>query len=404
MKRYQPMSALTTITTNSQHVSRRVLLQQGGASLAALSFLSSPALAQALRLQPGEEVIPWLDRPAENPVPEIVGNQLEWEDLDSWTTPNDAFFYVAHHGQPEIDARSWRLQLGGMVQRPLALTLDDLKARPREEVDFTIECSGNHGLPFLTGAIGNARWAGTQLAPILEEAGVKQGGIEVVFFGRDTGEVEVRDITMRHNFARSMSLDEAMSPNILLAYEMNGAPLPRANGFPLRLIAPGWYGVANVKWLDRIEVFSKRYMGHYMARDYVTIREDERDGETVWTETSVGRALLKSAPARVSHRDGRYGVTGAAWGGAVARVEVQIDDGPWREAQLSEGKDDPFTWTFWHLDWDEASEGQHSITSRAIDAQGNEQPAMDDPLIAGKHTYWESNGQVTRTVEITNAN
>jgi DMSO/TMAO reductase YedYZ molybdopterin-dependent catalytic subunit len=282
----------------------------------------------------------------------------------------------------------------------LPLSLDDLKARPRQEVDFTIECSGNHGLPFLTGAIGNARWAGTPLAPILEEAGIKEGGIEVVFFGSDSGEVEVRDIKMTHNFARSMSLAEAMSPHNLLAYEMNGEPLPQANGFPLRLIAPGWYGVANVKWLDRIEVFPTRFQGHYMARDYVTIREHTRNGETVWTETWVGRALLKSAPARVSRHNGSYRISGAAWGGPVARVEVQIDGGDWREARLSEGQDDPFTWSFWHLDWDDATAGEHAITSRAIDADGNIQPSSDDPLIAGKHTRWESNQQVTRRVEI----
>ena len=396
-------SVLTTVMTSSERVSRRVVLQQGGASLAALSFLSSPALAQALQLQQDEEVMPWLDQPADNPVPDVVGNQLEWEKLESWITPNDQFFFVAHHGQPEIDEQTWSLDLGGLVERPATLTLDDLKARPRQEVDFTIECSGNHGLPFVTGAIGNARWAGTPLAPILEEVGVKEGGIEVVFFGRDVGEFEVRDTQITQNFARSMSLEEAMSPHNLLAYEMNGEPLPQANGFPLRLIAPGWYGVANVKWLDRIEVLPTRFMGHYMARDYVTIREQTRDGEALWTETSVGRALLKSAPARVSRRDGQYRIAGAAWGGPVERVEVQVDGGDWREAQLSEGQGDPFTWSFWHIDWDEASPGEHEITSRAVNADGSMQPPSDDPLIAGKQTFWESNGQVTRRVRIPDA-
>ena len=394
------ISDFTTFTKTSQAISRRALLQRGGASLATLSFLSSSALAQALQLQPGEEVMAWLDQPADNPVPHVVGNQLEWEKLESWITPNDQFFFVAHHGQPEIDEQSWRLELGGLVERPLALALDDLKARPRQEVDFTIECSGNHGLPFLTGAIGNARWAGTPLAPILEEAGVKESGIEVVFFGSDVGEFEVRDSKIKQNFARSLSIAEAMSPDNLLAYEMNGEPLPQKNGFPLRLIVPGWYGVANVKWLDRIEVHPTRFMGHYMARDYVTIREQTRDGEALWTETLVGRALLKSAPARVSRRDGQYRIAGAAWGGPVERVEVQIDGGDWREAQLTEGQGDPFTWSFWHIDWNEASPGEHAITSRAVDAEGNIQPAPDDPLIAGKQTYWESNQQVTRRVEI----
>ncbi len=165
-----------------------------------------------------------------------------------------------------------------------------------------MECSGNHGFPFVTGLIGNARWAGTPLAPILEEAGVLDKGIEVVFFGTDKGEVTIRDMKMQQEFARSMSLADAMNPGNLLCYEMNGVTLPAPNGFPLRLIAPGWYGIANVKWLKRIEVRDTRFMSLLMARDYVTIRQEEHNGETVWTETSVGRARLKSAPAKVTRK------------------------------------------------------------------------------------------------------
>ena len=154
---------------------------------------------------------------------------------------------------------------------------------------------------------------------------------------------------------------------------------------------------------DCIEVMNTRFMGHFMARDYVTIREQAGDGETLYTETSVGRTLLKSAPARVSRRDGQYRIAGAAWGGPVERVEVQVDGSEWREAQLSEGQGDPFTWSFWQIDWDEASPGEHEITSRAVDADGNVQPAPDDPLIAGKRTFWESNAQVIRTVRIPDA-
>jgi DMSO/TMAO reductase YedYZ molybdopterin-dependent catalytic subunit len=355
---------------------------------------------QAFQAQPGEVVIPWLDQPAENPEPEIVGNLLRWEELDSWITPNNEFFYVAHYGQPAISESDWRLEVAGLVRQPLTLTLDDLRARPQQELDFTIECSGNHGFPFFTGAIGNARWTGTPLAPILQEAGVQEEGIEVVFFGRDAGDLVVRDITMRQHFARSMSLEDAMSPHNLLVYEMNGEPLPQANGFPVRLITPGWYGIANVKWLERIELRPSRYMGHFMARDYVTIREEERNGETVWMETSVGRSLLKSVPAKVTRNNSTYQIMGAAWGAPIARVEVQIDNGPWLPAPLGQGQDDEFTWTFWQLDWEDASVGEHDITSRAIDAEGNVQPAMTDLHIANKHTYWESNGQVTRHVLI----
>ena len=154
---------------------------------------------------------------------------------------------------------------------------------------------------------------------------------------------------MPQHFARSMSLAEAMSPDNLLCYEMNGAPLPPANGFPLRLIAPGWYGIANVKWLTHIELRDRRLMNRFMARDYVTIREERQDGETVWTETSVGKSLLKSAPAKVTRKDGRYRIIGAAWGAPIAGIEVKIDDGKWRPAAIEKEPEAQFAWRIWSL-------------------------------------------------------
>jgi DMSO/TMAO reductase YedYZ molybdopterin-dependent catalytic subunit len=191
-----------------------------------------------------------------------------------------------------------------------------------------------------------------------------------------------------------------MNPANLLCYEMNGASLPPANGFPLRLIAPGWYGVANVKWLTRIEVRDTRFMNLFMARDYVTIREEKQNGKSVWTETSVGRARLKSAPAKVTRVDDQYRIIGAAWGGAVEKVEVRIDDGNWMAAKIDTSETAEFAWKIWSVDSIELSAGEHAVTSRAIDTQGRIQPAMDDPSIANKHTYWESNGQVTRRIRI----
>jgi DMSO/TMAO reductase YedYZ molybdopterin-dependent catalytic subunit len=379
--------------------SRRQFVQSGTA-FGGLSLINAPFLAHAFPSRKGEQVVPWLDPPPENPAPEAVRNLLQWEELDSWVTPTDEFFAVNHYDWPVIDAAGWTLEIGGSVGRPLAFTLAELQARPRREVAFTLECSGNHGFPWFIGGIGTARWAGTPLAPILEQAQVQDEGREVVFFGSDAGEEEVRGVKMRQNFARSMSLADAMSPDNLLCYEINGAPLPQANGFPVRLIAPGWFGIANVKWLERIEVRPSRYMGRFMARDYVTIREEPRDGETAWIESSVGRALLKSVPAKVTQSDGRYQIVGAAWGAPIARVEVRIDDGPWREATIDRSEEAEFAWKIWSLDWPERAPGEHAVTSRAIDAAGNVQPAPDDPLIANKRTYWESNGQVTRRVRI----
>jgi DMSO/TMAO reductase YedYZ molybdopterin-dependent catalytic subunit len=376
---------------------------QGSTALAGLALLHSPWLAQAFPSRPGEEVIPWLDQPPPHPRPQVVSNQLQWEELDTWITPNAKFFRIAHYQGPlgpGIDAGQWKLEITGLVKRPLTLTLSQLKARPRQEVTFTLECSGNHGFPFFIGGIGTATWVGTPLAPLLQEAGVLDQGIEVVFVGSDAGEEEVRGLKMHQNFARSMSLADAMHSNNLLCYEMNGEPLPRPHGFPLRLIAPGWYGVANVKWLKHIEVRDTRYMGRFMGRDYVTIREEQRDGETVWMETSVGRTQLKSVPAKVTRREGQYRIVGAAWGAPIASVEVQIDEGPWMPAQIDRSEEAEFAWKIWHLEWASPSAGEHRITSRAVDTQGNVQPAPDDPRIARKHTYWESNGQVTRRIRI----
>jgi DMSO/TMAO reductase YedYZ molybdopterin-dependent catalytic subunit len=383
---------------------RRDILVHGGAALATLAAFSSARSATAFPTRPGDVVIPWLDQPDPNPVPEVIQTQLVWEDLDAWITPNDRFFSIAHFDRPTIDASSWSLTVDGLVDRPLDLSLADIKARPRQEVTFTIECSGNHGFPFFTGGIGNAAWAGTPLAAVLEEAGVLDNGIEVVFWGTDAGDIEIHDdtrnVTMHQNFARSMSIEEAMSPDNILCYAMNGADLPAPNGAPLRLIAPGWYGIANVKWLKRIEIRDRRFASLFMGRDYVTIREEEHDGETVWAETSVGRTRLKSAPSRVTRNDEGYRVEGVAWGAPIEKVEVKIDDGPWQPATIDHTEEAEHAWKVWSIDWPDPAPGEHAVTSRAIDASGQVQPAMDDPWIAKKHTYWESNGQITRRVEI----
>ena len=164
--------------------------------------------------------------------------------------------------------------------------------------------------------------------------------------------------------------------------------------------------MANVKWLTRIELRDGRFAGRFMARDYVTIREEQHDGNVVWTFTTVGRDRLKSAPAKVTRRGGRYAVMGAAWGAAIAAVEVSIDGGPWRRAalqrhnRLRSRRSREYAWTFWRFDWGRPAPGPHSVTSRAIDIEGNVQPAPDDPYLASKVTYWESNGQITRRVAI----
>ena len=317
-----------------QNIARREFITKGSAAIAGLAVFYSARPGYAFPGQSGEEIVRWLDQPAPNPVPEVIKNQLVWEDLDSWITPNDKFFSIAHFNRPVIDANTWKLEIDGLVKNPMALTLADIKARPRQEVTFTIECSGNHGLPFFNGGIGNARWAGTPLAPILKEAGVLDSGIEVVFWGADEGEItRPDDVKFKQNFARSMSLADAMDPKNILCYEMNGAPLPPDNGFPLRLIAPGWYGIANAKWLKRIDVRDQRFENRFMGRDYVTLREEDHNGETVWVETigGTGAARVGTGPGhphreRLSDRWSRVGRADRPGRGEDRRWAVDAGD------------------------------------------------------------------------------
>jgi DMSO/TMAO reductase YedYZ molybdopterin-dependent catalytic subunit len=435
---------------DQRNVTRRALLKGGGATLAGFSVLHITSSAHGLTGEPndddvpfddepgaggdppelGDDGIPWDDQPDPIPPPlqDAVGDVLEWEQLNSRITPNDQFFRVRHYGRPDLDATDWRLDIDGLVAEPRTLSLDDLKGRRRQEVEFTLECSGNTGLPFFIGGVGNARWAGTRLAPLLEKAEPSKTATEVIFWGADRGTVTIRDnsgvlsggftgttepdagggldLTITEQFARSMSLDDAMKRDNLLCYEMNAEPLPVEHGFPVRLIAPGWYGVANVKWLTRIQVTDRRYAGRFMARDYVTFREnpDGSDPE-LWTFNTVGRDRLKSAPAKVTQRDGRYTIIGVAWGAAIETVEVSIDGSSWMPATLfghspRHGRSMGVAWRLWTFDWGTPAAGAHEIASRATDVHGNVQPPPEDPFIASRRTYWENNGQITRHVTI----
>ncbi len=245
-----------------ESVSRRSWLK-GGAGLAGAGTMRV-AFPSSVLAQSGEEIIPWLDQPPP-PLPSDVTDNLQpWENLDSWITPADRFFNVNHYGQPDsLDEANWRLDIAGLVARPQSLSVADIRTRERREVDFTLECSGNNGFDWFSTAVGNARWTGTPLSALLRESGVLEQGTEVVFYGVDSGQVTIRDnggilsagrtgmvqpdsdggldLTITEQFARSMSIQDALHPANLLCYEMNGTPLPPEHGFPLRLIAPGWY-------------------------------------------------------------------------------------------------------------------------------------------------------------------
>jgi DMSO/TMAO reductase YedYZ molybdopterin-dependent catalytic subunit len=367
-------------------------------------------LADADFVFPGQEndeqLVPFLG------MPRAVPNRLDWETLDSWLTPSDQVFNVQHYGIPEFDAADYRLEIAGLVERPVTLTLDDIQSRPREDQLMTLECSGNGASKGFMDAIYNSKWTGTRLAPLLEECGIKPAATEVVFFGHDRQEETLREgtnreLTVEVPFGRSMSLLDARRWNALLAYARNDQPIEHRNGAPLRLIVPGWYGIANVKWLRRIELRDRRYMGRYMGRDYVTVRGERHGDEVVFVETSVTRMNLKSIVARVTRRattDGKVPLRayGAVWGDGteIKQVEVRIDDGPWRPAVLDDEPRAQFGWRFFSIDLQAVVPGKHIVVSRAVDVNGRVQPAADDDEIALKKTYWEAYQQWPREIEL----
>ncbi|MBI3678893.1 MAG: sulfite oxidase [Acidobacteria bacterium] len=350
----------------------------------------------AAMAQEADEVIPFADTTPFNP----ERPRLPWEQTTAWITPKDHFFRVGHYGFPDVDAAKWKLDIAGLVERPRSFTLDELKKRKLVEKATTIECSGN---PAAGGLIGNARWKGTPLAPLLKECGVKPEGIEAVFFAADNGVEKIRGAEYTQHFARSLSVREAIKDTLLLAWEMNGEPLAKHHGAPVRLIVPGWYGICWVKWLERIEIHDRAFLSRFMGRDYVTIRGEKQGGQTIWRETSVGRMNLKAVVGRAVRRNnGVIRIMGAAWsdGTPLQKVELRIDEVPWMPAALSRENSAPFCWTFWSHDWKDARPGEHTLVARAIDVRGKTQPGPDDALITMKKTYWEANQQAVRKIKL----
>ncbi|HXB75339.1 MAG TPA: molybdopterin-dependent oxidoreductase [Candidatus Acidoferrales bacterium] len=342
-----------------------------------------------------EKVVPFAGTQPFNP--ERPG--MIWDNLTSWSTPTEQLFAVGHYPIPEVDTARWQLDVGGLVSKSKTFSLDELKSRPKTQYNALLECSGNAPAGSL---IGNVHWSGTLLAPLLKECGIRPAGIEIVFFGADSGTEKIRDADYKQNFARSLSAEDALKNHIILAYELNGQPIPKNHGGPLRLAVPGWYGVAWVKWVNRIEVHDRKYQGRFMARDYVTIRGEKRGDETIWRETLVGRMNLKSVPARAVRRpDGDIRLTGAAWsdGTPIKTVEVKIDDGPWKPAELVPNRE-TYTWTFWSLTWPKPAAGEHTIASRATDAHRTVQLPPDDAWFTLKKTRWENNQQAIRKIRI----
>ena len=369
--------------------------------------MTLPAWAAFDQQTSDESLVSFEDMPRSRP------NRLDWEMLDQWVTPQDQVFNVQHYGMPEVDPNTFSLTIDGMVGRPAQYAMEDLRGMPKKDQWMTLECSGNGSSKGFMDAIYNSKWTGTPLAPLLEQCQPDPKVTEVVFYGKDTKEETLRPGTNRElkievPFGRSMTLEDAMQHPLLLAYDRNGTPMEHRNGAPLRLIVPGYYGIANVKWLTRIELRDRRYMGRYMARDYVTVRAEERDGALTHVETSVGRMNLKSIIARVTRRPTQgdripIRAYGAAWGDGtpIDRVEVQLNGGKWQKAQWDpSAQTSRYCWRFFWIDLGEVPAGKHTLVSRAIDAQGRIQPSAEDDEIALKKTYWEAYQQWPRTIVI----
>lgn len=382
--------------------SRRELLKGAlgtgalAAGAAAVPNLIFPALAQ------GERLVPFTDVPDTfnvRPVRPNSTHYLDTREITTFFTDNDDFYLVQHYGQPEVDNESWRLRVTGMVDNELEFSLQDLMDREVFEQQAGFECGGN-GRRLFQGLIGNAYWRGVGLQKILEEAGIQDGAKEIVFFGADVATEEIRQTEVDKAFARALSVEDAMRPENMLAFEMNGEPLPHYHGKPVRLLIPGWYGVANVKWITQIHVQDTRYMGRFMGRDYVTLKKVDVGGVKRWVENSVTTMNLKSSIVRVVESGGgQYKIQGFALndGTPLQSIEVKVDDGPWQRAEINP-RSTKYSWKLFSFDWNNPSPGEHTIISRVTDINGNVQATLEE--MPEQVSYWEDFGQFPRTVSI----
>jgi DMSO/TMAO reductase YedYZ molybdopterin-dependent catalytic subunit len=310
-------------------------------------------------------------------------------------TPVGLHYLLIHYDVPLVDPVTWRLEIGGAVERPLTLSLDELRTRPRVELAATMECAGNGralleprpiSQPWLTEAVGTARWGGVALTPLLEEAGLAAGAVDVVFGGLDRG-VEG---DVEQSYERSLPVDEALASGAVLAYEMNDAPLPPQHGFPLRLVVPGWYGMTNVKWLSAITVATEPFAGYQVASGYRVRQSEDEDGRPV---TRMRPRSLMAPPGMPDFysRDrivdaGRVVLEGRAWSGRapIARVEVSTDGGStWADAEVTRDLEGPWAWCGWTFAWDASGPGDHVLCCRATDETGDTQPLEPEWNLGG---------------------
>lgn len=307
------------------------------------------------------------------------------EGLRYSVTPTGMHYLLVHYDIPEVDESRWRLRVDGLLRTPLALTLEEIRKRPAQTVAVTMECAGNGralssprrvSQPWLLEAIGTAMWTGTPLRGVLEEGGLSDEVTEIVFTGLDRG-VEGDEV---QDYQRSLTVSEALRDEVLLAYEMNGEPLPPQHGYPLRLLVPGWYGMASVKWLAHIEAVAEPFRGYQMMRVYRYARSAEDLGDPVTLVRVRALMIPPGIPDFLTRtrlvQAGPVTLAGRAWAGrvAVSRVEVSVDGGVrWSDAELALALSD-YAWRGWAFGWD-ARPGRYTLCVRATDSEGTVQPS-----------------------------
>ncbi|HET7326500.1 MAG TPA: sulfite oxidase [Nocardioidaceae bacterium] len=297
-------------------------------------------------------------------------------------TPTGLHYLLVHFDIPYTDPATWQLRIGGNVERPQTLSLDDVLALPSRTEAVTLECAGNgraqmspraFSQPWLNEAIGTAEWTGTSLDHVLRAAGVRDDTVEVVFTGADhgvQGDVE-------HDYARSLPLRETAREEVLVAWAMNGRPLEPQHGAPLRLLVPGWYGMTSVKWLTQIDAVTTPFDGFQQTGTY-RFRTDEDDpGEPV-SRMRVRALMVPPGFPDFPHRRrvlpaGTTTVRGRAWSGTAPVVSVEVAvDGEWQQAEVAPAPS-RYAWAEWRWSW-EATPGEHVLACRATDADGHTQP------------------------------
>jgi DMSO/TMAO reductase YedYZ molybdopterin-dependent catalytic subunit len=317
--------------------------------------------------------------------------EMPFEKLDGFITPTNSFYVRTHFPIPKIDKQTWRLRVEGEVEKSFEISYDELLKMDSTKIPATLECAGNNrnflepkvkGVQWRLGAVSTAEWTGVVLSMLLDRAVVRPSAHEVILEGADRGKPDdPKSPAGELKFAWSIPLEKASS--VLLAYKMNDVDLPPEHGFPVRAIVPGWYGMASIKWLQRIIVTDQPFTGYFQTLDYAFWK---RRGDMIervpLSELQTKAEIARPAEGEIVPANSHVRVHGAAWttNGEIIKVELSTDGGStWGDAKLL-GEAKPNAWRLWEFNWKTpAAAGKHALIARATDSRGRTQPAEHDP-------------------------